>query len=90
LVGNSSSAIRDGSFVGVPAVNVGTRQNNRVFGPNVVHSGSDENSIFKSVKLQMQKKYKPSNLYGSGDSSKKIIQILKQLEKFSCQKVIRY
>ena len=90
LVGNSSSAIRDGSFVGAPAVNVGTRQNNRLFGPNVVQSDSDENSIFKSIKLQLKKKYKPSNLYGSGDSSKKIIQILKQLEKFSCQKVISY
>lgn len=90
LIGNSSSAIRDGSFVGVPAVNVGTRQNNRLFGSNVVHSGDDEKSIFKSIKLQLQKKYKPSKLYGTGDASKKIIKILKKIEKFSCQKLITY
>jgi UDP-N-acetylglucosamine 2-epimerase len=90
LIGNSSSAIRDGSFVGVPAVNVGTRQNNRLFCSNVVQSGADEKSIFKSIKLQLQKKYKPSNLYGSGDASKKIIKILKKIERFSCQKLIAY
>ena len=90
LIGNSSSAIRDGSFIGVPAVNVGTRQNNRLFCSNVVQSGTDEKSIFKSIKLQLQKKYKPSNLYGSGDASKKIIKILKKIEKFSCQKLITY
>lgn len=90
LIGNSSSAIRDGSFVGVPAVNVGTRQNNRLFCSNVVQSGADEKSIFKSIKLQLQKKYKPSNLYGNGDASKKIIKILKKIERFSCQKLIAY
>jgi UDP-hydrolysing UDP-N-acetyl-D-glucosamine 2-epimerase len=90
LVGNSSSAIRDGSFVGVPAVNIGTRQNNRLFSSNVIHSAYDEKSIFKSIKLQFQKRYKPSNLYGSGDASKKIVEILKKIEKFSCQKLITY
>ena len=32
IIGNSSSAIRDGSFLGVPAVNVGSRQNKRLHG----------------------------------------------------------
>ena len=30
LVGNSSSGIREGSFLGVPAVNIGNRQNGRL------------------------------------------------------------
>ena len=29
MIGNSSSAIREGETIGVPAVNVGTRQNMR-------------------------------------------------------------
>ena len=29
LIGNSSSAIREGSYIGVPSVSIGTRQNSR-------------------------------------------------------------
>ena len=35
LVGNSSSAIREGSFLGIPAVNIGNRQNGREHGKNL-------------------------------------------------------
>ena len=35
-VGNSSAPIREGAFLGVPAVNIGTRQAGRDRGPNVV------------------------------------------------------
>ena len=35
LIGNSSSGIREGCFIGTPCVNIGTRQNNREFGKNV-------------------------------------------------------
>ena len=34
LVGNSSSALREGTYLGVPAVNIGTRQQGREHGPN--------------------------------------------------------
>ena len=36
IVGNSSSAIREGSFLGIPAVNIGTRQINREMSSNVI------------------------------------------------------
>ena len=42
IAGNSSSAIRDGSFIGTPAVNIGTRQNSRLHGPNVINVKNDE------------------------------------------------
>ena len=35
VIGNSSSGIREASFLGVPSVNIGTRQSNRERGPNV-------------------------------------------------------
>ena len=38
LIGNSCSALREGAFLGVPAVNIGTRQSGREHGPNVVMS----------------------------------------------------
>ena len=90
LIGNSSSAIRDGAFIGVPAVNVGKRQNSRLTSKNVIQSSNEMQDIYKKIKIQYGKKFKSSKLYGSGDAGKKILQILKKLDKFSTQKIITY
>ncbi|WP_440614705.1 UDP-N-acetylglucosamine 2-epimerase [Candidatus Pelagibacter sp. HIMB1748] len=90
LVGNSSSAIRDGAFIGVPAVNVGQRQNNRLRSKNVIQSSNELKEIQKKIKLQYGKKFKSSKLYGSGNTGKNVVRILKQLKKFSTQKNITY
>ena len=88
LIGNSSSAIRDGAFIGVPAVNVGKRQNSRLTSKNVIQSSNEMQDIYKKIKIQYGKKFKSSKLYGSGDAGKKILQILKKLDKFSTQKLL--
>lgn len=90
LVGNSSSAIRDGAFIGVPAVNVGQRQNNRLRSKNVIQSSNELKEIQKKIKIQYGKKFKSSKLYGSGNTGKNVVRILKQLKKFSTQKNITY
>ena len=36
IIGNSSSAIREGSYLGIPAVNIGTRQKGREHGKNII------------------------------------------------------
>ena len=45
LVGNSSSAIREGAFIGTPAVNIGTRQTGRRARPNVIDVPNDAAGI---------------------------------------------
>lgn len=91
IIGNSSSAIRDGSFIGTPAVNIGTRQNLRLAGPNVINTINSESKILKAINQQIKmKKYKRSYLYGSGNAAKKIVKILKNLKKIEIQKTITY
>ncbi len=91
IVGNSSSAIRDGSFIGTPAVNIGTRQNSRLQGPNVINVSYNDAKIYAAIKKQIKiKKYKSSNIYGDGNASKKIIKILIKLKKINIQKKINY
>tara|TARA_B100000795_G_C22786796_1_gene435006 strand:+ start:450 stop:1616 length:1167 start_codon:yes stop_codon:yes gene_type:complete len=90
LIGNSSSSIRDGAFIGVPAVNVGKRQNNRLSSRNVIQSSTSEKDIYDKIKIQFGKKFSPSKLYGSGNSGKQIINIIKKIKKFSSQKIITY
>ncbi len=90
LIGNSSSAIRDGSFIGVPAVNVGKRQNKRLSSKNVIRSSNNMNDIIKKIQIQYGKRFKSSNLYGSGNSGKKIVKVINNLKKFTTQKLITY
>jgi UDP-hydrolysing UDP-N-acetyl-D-glucosamine 2-epimerase len=92
LVGNSSSGIREGAFIGTPVVNIGTRQDTRMCGSNVIHSEYNVDKILAAIKKQISlKKYNRQNIYGNGTASKKIIsQILKNINHISVQKNITY
>jgi len=50
IIGNSSSAIVEAPLFGLPAVNVGIRQEGRERGANVIDVGHDKNEIVKAVK----------------------------------------
>ena len=90
LVGNSSSGIREGSFIGTPVVNIGTRQNARDRGKNVL----DVQHITKEIKMAILKqinqgRYVSENIYGDGNAGKRIAQILSE-EEVDIQKCITY
>ena len=77
LVGNSSSGIREGSFLGVPCVNIGNRQSGREKCKNVIDVKNDCEEIFNAVQFQIKHGiYPKSKLYGSGNAGKKIANIL--------------
>jgi UDP-hydrolysing UDP-N-acetyl-D-glucosamine 2-epimerase len=90
IIGNSSSAIREGAFIGTPAIDIGTRQSTRVVANNVVRVDYDSKKIFKVILKQIGKKYKSSNIYGTGESANKIVKILKKLKKVGIQKLNTY
>lgn len=81
IVGNSSVGIRECSFLGIPAVNIGTRQEGREQGPNVINVGYDKKQIKEAIIAHLQKGHRhPSvNLYGDGNSGEKIAKILTNL-----------
>ena len=81
LIGNSSSAIREGGFLGVPAVNIGTRQTGREVGKNIINVDYDEKKILKAIDKQLRrnKKFASSKIYGDGNAGKYIASILSNL-----------
>lgn len=80
LVGNSSVGIRECAYLGVPVVNIGSRQNRRDRGENVVDVSYDENDIIASITAILDKKdRKTSQVYGGGDAGEQIAQLLKEL-----------
>lgn len=72
-VGNSSSFIREGSFLGTPTVLIGDRQKGREIGKNIKISSYDRNEIVKKIKIQIKHgKYKSDKNYGEGKAGEKI------------------
>jgi GDP/UDP-N,N'-diacetylbacillosamine 2-epimerase (hydrolysing) len=72
IVGNSSTGIREASFLGVPAVNIGDRQHGREHGENVVTVPFDKGAIYDAIMGRRGMVCKPSNLYGHGDAGERI------------------
>jgi UDP-hydrolysing UDP-N-acetyl-D-glucosamine 2-epimerase len=77
MVGNSSAALREGAYLGVPAVTIGSRQRNRERGPNVVEIAHDRVLIADAVREQIEHgPYPRSLLFGDGTAGKQIAGIL--------------
>jgi UDP-hydrolysing UDP-N-acetyl-D-glucosamine 2-epimerase len=77
LIGNSSVGIRESAFLGVPVVNIGSRQNARRRGENVIDCDYDTNEIIQAVKRHLEHgHYAPSYIYGDGYAGKRIAEVL--------------
>ncbi|OFZ50370.1 MAG: UDP-N-acetyl-D-glucosamine 2-epimerase, UDP-hydrolysing, partial [Bacteroidetes bacterium RIFCSPHIGHO2_02_FULL_44_7] len=77
LVGNSSAGIKESSYLGVPVVNIGNRQNSRSRAKNVLDIPHKKEQIKKAIEKQIkQNRYQPSKLYFAKDTAKKIAQTI--------------
>ena len=77
LIGNSSMGIRECSFLGVPVVNIGSRQSGRERGFNVIDVEHNKEAIIGAVR-HWQKQGRPARsfIYGRGDAGKRIADVL--------------
>lgn len=77
LIGNSSAGVKECSFLGVPVVNVGKRQNGRLKAQNVVSVDFDSNKIKKAIEDQIKVgRFKSSQLYFAKNTSKNIAETI--------------
>jgi len=78
LIGNSSVGIREASFLGIPTVNIGTREAGRERGKNVVDVEYDRSQIKSAIEAQVANgRYASDPLYGSGNAGSRMANILK-------------
>lgn len=90
LVGNSSSGIREGAFIGTPVVNIGSRQDMRERGTNVIDAEHDRQAIRVAIMQQLDHgRYDSQPIYGDGQAGKRIADILARCE-VQVQKRITY
>jgi len=82
-IGNSSSLVREGSYIGLPTFLIGNRQLNREYGKNIIPIAYQD--ILKINKLIDKKCYlknrESTYLYGSGDAVDVIISIISSLKR---------
>jgi UDP-N-acetylglucosamine 2-epimerase len=77
MIGNSSAALREGAYLGTPAVSVGTRQHNRECAPNVMFTSHQPREIATAVGAQIAHgRYEPSDMFGDGSAGRTIADIL--------------
>ena len=90
LVGNSSVGIRECSYLGIPVVNIGTRQVGRERGKNVIDVKYDRAEILAAVKKQIESgHFSPDEIYGDGKAGSRIAELLATVPlKYS--KILRY
>lgn len=76
-VGNSSSGIKEGAFLGTGYVLIGNRQDNREVGDNVIHVKMNANEITEAILTQVvHGRYPTDYRFGKGDASTQIASIL--------------
>ncbi len=86
MIGNSSAGIREAPSFKLPVINIGTRQNGRLRGDNVIDVDHDINKISEAIDyaLNDQKFFervkKAINPYGNGDAAKKIVSEIKKIK----------
>jgi UDP-hydrolysing UDP-N-acetyl-D-glucosamine 2-epimerase len=77
LIGNSSVGIRECAYLGVPVVNIGSRQNARDRGNNVLDVDYDRTAILEAIRQhESNPRPAPSHVYGGGDAGEKIADLL--------------
>lgn len=77
LIGNSSVGIRESAYLGVPVVNIGTRQNRRERGQNVIDVAYDTKQIQDAIARHLEHGPYPSQpIYGNGYSGQAIAKVL--------------
>ena len=68
IAGNSSAGVREAPHYGVPAVNIGSRQQNRVISQLVLNCGSTEGEVAAAVSKVSSLDRVPEKNFGHGNS----------------------
>lgn len=84
VVGNSSAAIIEAPSLGLPAVNIGTRQSGRERAENVIDVPCNKHEIMEGIRISLDDRQHLSkvkncrNPYGDGDTAEKVVAKLKE------------
>lgn len=77
IVGNSSAGVREAPFLGVPSLDIGTRQSNRAAAPSLLRcSAFDREIIDEYLRNVWGKRFPSTQAFGVGNASQHFVEIL--------------
>lgn len=77
LVGNSSAGVREAPFLGIPSLDIGTRQTNRALAPSVVSCSADDTAaISHFLQHQWGQRYERDPGFGEGRAAERFVEVL--------------
>jgi GDP/UDP-N,N'-diacetylbacillosamine 2-epimerase (hydrolysing) len=86
VIGNSSSGLIEVPSFHVPTINIGDRQKGRIQGDTIINCKPERSSIVNAIEKACDNMFRMSiknsvNPYGDGNTSEKIISIIKKMFK---------
>jgi UDP-N-acetylglucosamine 2-epimerase (hydrolysing) len=77
LIGNSSSGIHEAPVLGIPSINIGTRQNNRFIYESIINCGDNKNDILEAIKkAKAMTSIIKTNYFGEGKSRDNFLKVM--------------
>jgi UDP-N-acetylglucosamine 2-epimerase (hydrolysing) len=77
VIGNSSAGVREAPFVGVPSLNVGTRQNNRSDAASITSvDAADTRAIAEFLDTKWGARFEEDQGFGLGNSAQRVVEVL--------------
>jgi UDP-N-acetylglucosamine 2-epimerase (hydrolysing) len=91
ILGNSSAGIREAPYYGLPAINIGTRQQNRALHNDIINCDYSKEQILDSIKIASHATFQKIDLFGKGNSDELFLESISsnRFWKISKQKVFK-
>ena len=86
MIGNSSAGVREAPHFGVPTINLGTRQNNRVSLPSIINVDFDLAALSQAILNVNKNKYAETTIFGDGNSAEEFYAILNEKDFWDISK----
>lgn len=76
-IGNSSVGVREAPFIGLPSLDIGTRQNNRATSESITNCNAHDVNVIEGFLSQTWgKRLKPDTEFGAGCSAERFVKVL--------------
>ena len=77
IIGNSSAGVREAPFLGIPSLNLGTRQLNRSVAPTITEASAfDREAIADFLTNRWGQRFASDRSFGQGNSAARFVEIL--------------
>ncbi len=87
MVGNSSAGVREAPFLGIPSLDVGTRQTNRSTSASITPAEARDGAVIKRfLKDTWGHRFKRDTAFGAGDAAKRFVEILESNDLWALPK----